>query len=94
MFILILFLFFLTAIHAYDNYVNYPGYDVAFYAGIQSTSDCMQACLNYNGCSYFTYTYSGQSCFLKNGMPRVGDSNYVSGPKMDYLYQGIFCLSW
>ena len=21
-------------------------------------------------------------------MPRAGDSNYVSGPKMDYFYQG------
>ena len=76
---------------AFDNNMKYSGTDLAVYYGIETTSDCMQACLNYNGCSNFTYAYASKDCYLKNGvMVRNADSSYTSGPKMDYLYQGRF----
>ena len=35
-----------------------------------------------------TYTYNGNYCYLKYAMARAGDSNYISGPASDYIYQG------
>ena len=85
-FLIVFFLF--SVVRPFDNNVNYPGYDLVQYTGISSILDCQTKCLNYAGCSYFTIPYNLNTCYLKNGMPRAGDSNYVSGPKMDYLYQG------
>jgi hypothetical protein len=53
-----------------------------------TVTDCQTTCLNYPGCSFFTYTYNGNYCYMKNGMPRAGDSNYISGPGADYAYPG------
>ena len=75
--------------HGLDYGVNYPGYDLTMLPGIKSVVDCQTNCLNYAGCSFFTYTYNGNNCYLKNGWPRVGDGNYISGPRSDYIYPGM-----
>ena len=79
---------FLLVTHAYDYGVKYPGYDLVMYNGIPSVSECQASCLNYAGCTVFTYTYNGNYCYLKYAMARAGDSNYISGPASDYIYQG------
>ena len=76
------------ASHFYDNKEDYPGNDLTYFTGIETTFDCMQVCLNFKSCSYFTYRYASKDCFLKYGMVRAGNLNLISGPSMEILYQG------
>ena len=87
---------FFPVIGGVDYNVNYPGYDLIQFYNEPSISDCQNRCLNYNGCTYYTYRDTDNTCFLKNGMPRQGVSSHHSGPKMDYVYPGkvnIFIFS-